>query len=83
MWNTRLASRTIGDGVGLSAFPLYNFTMTEQNGKRAPSVPVVDPYSNADVYYGDEDSIARIRDRRRAFSAVSRHSARIKGRRGV
>lgn len=56
---------------------------SQQNGQRAPSVPLVDPYSNADVYYGDEDSLARIRDRRRAFSAVSRHCARTKTRRGV
>ncbi|KAJ5217152.1 Neutral trehalase [Penicillium chermesinum] len=44
--------------------------MTERNGHRAPSIPIVDPYSNADVYYGDGDSLARLRDRRRAFSAT-------------
>ncbi|KAJ5569951.1 Neutral trehalase [Penicillium hispanicum] len=34
--------------------------------QRAPSL---DPFSHPDVYYGDGDSLARIRDRRRAFSA--------------
>lgn len=31
----------------------------------------LDPFSDPDIYYGDEDSLARIRDRRRAFSSVS------------
>ncbi|KAJ5168081.1 Neutral trehalase [Penicillium canariense] len=41
--------------------------MSSSNGnhQRAPSF---DPYSHPDVYYGDEDSLARIRERRRAFS---------------
>ncbi|KAJ5125421.1 Neutral trehalase [Penicillium atrosanguineum] len=35
------------------------------NRQRAPSL---DPFSHPDVYYGNEDSRSRIRDRRRAFS---------------
>ncbi|EAL89440.1 alpha,alpha-trehalase [Aspergillus fumigatus Af293] len=31
----------------------------------------LDPFSDPDIYYGDEDSLARIRDRRRAFSSHS------------
>lgn len=30
----------------------------------------LDPFSDPDVYYGDEDNIARMRDRKRAFSSV-------------
>jgi alpha,alpha-trehalase len=41
-----------------------------ENRQRAPSH---DPFSHPDVYYGNEDSLSRIRDRRRAFSVVSSH----------
>ncbi|KAJ5679658.1 Neutral trehalase [Penicillium macrosclerotiorum] len=49
--------------------------MSSSNGEhqRAPSL---DPFSHPDIYYGEEDSLARIRDRRRAFSTVSSHTAR-------
>lgn len=30
-----------------------------------------DPFSEPDVYYGDEEAISRVRDRKRAFSVVS------------
>ncbi|KAI2924204.1 CAZyme family GH37 [Aspergillus niger] len=30
----------------------------------------LDPFSDPDVYYGDEDNIARMRDRKRAFSST-------------
>jgi hypothetical protein len=49
--------------------------MTSSNGNHK-RVPSIDPFSHPDVYYGDEDSLARIRDRRRAFSTVSSHHAR-------
>ncbi|KAJ5082819.1 Neutral trehalase [Penicillium argentinense] len=45
---------------------------SEANGqpKRAS---YLDPLSHPDIYYGNEDSLARARDRRRAFSTVSSH----------
>ncbi|KAJ5454555.1 Neutral trehalase [Penicillium daleae] len=40
-------------------------TSSDGNHQRAPSL---DPFSHPDVYYGNEDSLARIGERRRAFS---------------
>ncbi|KAI2795078.1 Neutral trehalase [Penicillium oxalicum] len=45
--------------------------MASSNGsaQRPPQrAPSLDPFSHPDVYYGDDDSLARARDRRRAFS---------------
>ncbi|KAF7714983.1 Neutral trehalase [Penicillium ucsense] len=42
---------------------------TNGNTQRVPQrAPSLDPFSHPDVYYGDDDSLARARDRRRAFS---------------
>ncbi|EAU36507.1 neutral trehalase [Aspergillus terreus NIH2624] len=43
--------------------------MSSSNGqhRRAGSL---DPFSHPDVYYGDDEAIARIKDRRRAFSST-------------
>lgn len=32
----------------------------------------IDPLSEPDVYYGEEDTVSRLKHRRRAFSSVSR-----------
>ena len=36
-----------------------------------------DPFSEPDVYYGDEEAISRVRDRKRAFSVVSMKYTRV------
>lgn len=59
--------------------------MSSSDGRqRAPSL---DPFSHPDVYYGNEDSLSRIRDRRRAFSVsinkdYSREDVNLPSRRG-
>jgi hypothetical protein len=45
--------------------------MSSSNGRTGSGS--IDPYSNADVYYGAEDTLKNFRPRGRAFSVVSSH----------
>ena len=49
---------------------------SESNHRRVSSL---DPFSNPDVYYGDPDALAHIKDRRRAYSTVGYTSENDKG----